>query len=140
MIKIKFLSVGKTKEFWLDDGLSEYVKRLSHEVGFEFNWLKDEEALEKQILKEPHVILLDPQGKSMDSYEFADFLLREIEKNDSRIAFAIGGPEGFSQELKKKYPLVSLSRLTFTHQMIRLILIEQIFRAFEIKKGSHYHK
>lgn len=140
MIKIKFLSVGKTKEPWLEEGLAEYIKRLSHDVSFEFLWFKDEEALERAILKEPHVILLDPLGKAMDSLEFADSLMREIERGQSRLAFAIGGPEGFQQETKRRYPLISLSRMTFTHQMTRLILMEQIFRAFEIKKGSHYHK
>ena len=65
---------------------------------------------------------------------------QQLEKGGARITFAIGGAEGFSEEVKKSYPLISLSPLTFTHQMTRLILIEQIYRATEILKGSKYHK
>ncbi|MDB6081505.1 MAG: rlmH [Chlamydiia bacterium] len=140
MIKIKFLSVGKTKETWIEEGLQEYIKRLSSEASFEFVWFKDEKSLELQILKEKQVILLDPLGKMMNSVEFADFLFREFEREGSRLSLAIGGATGFSDEIKKGRFLLSFSKMTFTHQMSRLILLEQIFRAFEIKKGSPYHK
>ena len=140
MIKIKFLSVGKTKEVWLEEGIEEYIKRLSASVSFEFVWFKDESLLESAIRKEKQTILLDPHGKAMDSLDFTDFLFQEIEKGGSRLVFAIGGPAGFSEEIKKTAALISLSKMTFTHQMTRLILMEQIFRAFEIRKGTGYHK
>jgi len=140
MIHIKVLLVGKTKEAWLEEALYEYMKRLSPYIQFEFPIFKDEETLERALEKEKHVILLDPEGKRMTSEMFADWLFSEIEKGASHVSFAIGGPLGFSQKVREKYPLLSLSSLTFTHQMARLILLEQIFRAFEIKKGSHYHK
>lgn len=140
MIKMKFLSVGKTKESWLEEGLQEYIKRLSGEVSFEFLWFKDEVSLEQAIGKGKQVILLDPLGKMLDSVEFADFLFKEFEREGARLSFAIGGPSGFSEAVKRGRVLISLSKMTFTHQMIRLILMEQIFRAFEIKKGSSYHK
>ena len=140
MIRIKLMSVGKTKEAWLEEAIEEYQKRLSGQVNFEFLWYKDDQLLSDAIVKEKGVVLLDPEGKSFDSLAFADFMFRQVEKGGSRLVFAIGGAEGFSGTFKKAYPLISLSKLTFTHQMTRLILIEQIFRAFEIQKGTGYHK
>jgi len=141
VIKIKLLSVGRTKETWLEEAIQEYVKRLSSEACFEFLWLKDDAALEHAMQKEKHLVLLDSRGRQMDSVEFADFLFREFEREGSRLTFAIGGAEGFSEKIKQQFPVhISLSKMTFTHQMIRVILIEQIFRGFEIRKGSQYHK
>jgi 23S rRNA (pseudouridine1915-N3)-methyltransferase len=140
VIRIKLLSVGKTKESWLEEAVSDYVKRLSSQVVFEFIWVKDDAQLEEKISKEPHAILLDPQGTSMTSEEFSQFLFKEIERGNSRIALVIGGPEGLSDTLRKQFPLISLSKMTFTHQIARLILLEQIYRAFEIARGSQYHK
>lgn len=140
MIHVKILLVGKTKEAWLEEAIGEYLKRLSPYVHFDFLLFKDEKLLEAALAKEKNVIVLDPEGKRMTSPLFADWLFTQFERGASHVAFAIGGPEGFSEEVKTKYPLLSLSSLTFTHQMTRLILLEQIFRAFEIKKGSHYHK
>lgn len=140
MIRIKLLSVGKTKESWLEEAVADYVKRLSSQVEFDFLWVKDDQQLEQKVTQESHVILLDPQGISMTSEGFSQFLFKEIEKGNSRIAIVIGGPEGLSESLKKQFPLVSLSKMTFTHQITRLIILEQIYRAFEIARGSQYHK
>jgi 23S rRNA (pseudouridine1915-N3)-methyltransferase len=140
VIRIKLLSVGKTKESWLEEAVSDYVKRLSSQVVFEFIWVKDDAQLEDKIGKESGVILLDPQGACMSSEEFSQFLHKEIVRGNSRIALVIGGPEGLSPNLKKQFPLISLSKMTFTHQIARLILLEQIYRAFEIARGSQYHK
>ncbi len=140
MIRIKLLSVGKTKESWLEEAVADYVKRLSSQVEFEFIWVKDNDQLELKIAKEPRVVLLDPQGISMTSEEFSPFLLKEIEKGNSRLAIVIGGPEGLTRTIKSQFPQISLSKMTFTHQITRLILLEQIYRAFEIAKGSQYHK
>lgn len=140
MIRIKILSPGKNKDAWLEDALQEYLKRLSPIAEFELIWTKDEKTFEKLIREEKQLICLDPNGKMMDSVAFSDFFLKEVESGGSKIVFAIGGSEGFSEELLKGRKLLSLSPLTFTHQMTRLILVEQIFRAFEISKGSKYHK
>ena len=140
MIVIKILSVGKTKESWCEEALAEYQKRLSAVLRIEFQWYKDEQALEQAIAKEKHILLLDPAGEIVDSLEFTQLLFTHIAAAGSRFAFAIGGPEGFSQKIKINQRLLSLSKMTFTHQMTRLILVEQIFRAFEINKGSAYHK
>jgi 23S rRNA (pseudouridine1915-N3)-methyltransferase len=140
MITIKILSVGKTKESWCEEALAEYQKRLSAVARIEFLWYRDENALEQAILKEKYIVLLDPQGHAVDSFEFTELLFTHITAARSRLAFAIGGPDGFSQKIKINQQLLSLSKMTFTHQMTRLILVEQIFRAFEIRKGSAYHK
>jgi 23S rRNA (pseudouridine1915-N3)-methyltransferase len=139
MIKLKILSVGKNKEAWLDLAIEEYIKRLSQIIQFEFVWAKNDEELVALVKKEPMAICLDAAGKPMTSEHFADFLHAKVQEAHSRLAFVIGGAEGLPPALKQ-YPLMSLSPLTFTHQMARIILIEQIYRAFEIAKGTKYHK
>lgn len=139
MYKIRILSVGKTKESWLDDGVNEYLKRLKQTAVFEFIWTKSEEQLLDLSLKEPNIICLDPAGSQFTSEQFSKFLISQLEEYGSRLSFIIGGPDGLSPILKK-YPLISLSPMTFTHQMTRLVLIEQIYRGLEIAKGSRYHK
>ena len=140
MIRIKLLSVGKTKETWLNDALDEYLKRLTPVAAIEFAWAKNDAQLVSLIEQEPAVICLDAQGTMMTSEEFAGFLQKQLEMHGSRLTLVIGGSEGLPKEIKARYPLISLSRMTFTHQMTRLVLVEQIYRAFEILRGSKYHK
>jgi 23S rRNA (pseudouridine1915-N3)-methyltransferase len=139
MYKLKILSVGKTKEKWLSEAFAEYAKRLSHSIEIDCLWTKNSNQLLEWSLKEATLLCLDPLGQLLDSYQFADRLMSRLEEGGSRLTIVIGGAEGLPSELKKK-ELISLSPLTFTHQISRLILIEQIYRAFEIKKGSTYHK
>lgn len=141
MIKVKILTIGKTKEKWLDDALDEYIKRMKPSLTLEWNLLKNDQQLIDSALKEPSFICLDVQGRLLSSEEFAQFFHLTIEKNGSRLCLIIGGAEGLPEKLKQKADaLISLSPLTFTHQITRLVLIEQIYRALEIKKGSSYHK
>lgn len=141
MQKVKIVSIGKNKEKWLEEALQEYIKRLSPLLSVEFVLLKDDQQLEKTLEKESGgVICLDPEGKMMSSEEFAQHLHQNLQEHGSRLTLVIGGAEGLPQTLRKKYPLLSLSKMTFTHQCTRLILIEQIYRAFEIAKGTQYHK
>lgn len=141
MFRIQILSVGKTKEAWLEEGINEYLKRLTPIAQFEFLWAKNNEQLVQLASKAPLLICLDPAGKQMTSEKFADFLQQKLIQGGSKIAFVIGGAEGLPQELKSDASsMLSLSALTMTHQMVRLLLIEQIYRAFEILKGSQYHK
>lgn len=140
MIRIKIISPGKNKDTWLEDALQEYLKRLSPIAEFELIWTRDEKTFEKLVREERAVICLDPHGKLMDSVGFADFFHKAVESGGSKIAFAIGGASGFSEGVLAGKRLLSLSPLTFTHQMTRIILVEQIFRAFEIGRGSKYHK
>ncbi|MFI0435184.1 MAG: 23S rRNA (pseudouridine(1915)-N(3))-methyltransferase RlmH [Parachlamydiaceae bacterium] len=140
MIKIKILSVGKTKEKWLTDAFNEYVKRLTHSFHIECLWAKDNIQLVEWAEREHNPLSFDPAGQLFTSEQFAHFLIHQWEKGGARLSFIIGGAEGLPCEIKKRGNLVSLSPLTFTHQITRLILIEQLYRASEIQKGSHYHK
>lgn len=139
MLKVKILSVGKTKESWLEMALEEYAKRLAPHMQLETVWARSDEQL-LLLAKETPVLALDPQGRKLDSLEFSRFLFQQFEKQGSRLTFVIGGPEGLPAEIKRTSPLISLSRLTFTHQITRLVLVEQIYRAVEINRGSPYHK
>lgn len=140
MLKLKVISVGKTKEEWLDHALKEYVKRLKSYLSIEFIWVKNDEQLQSLVDKEPLVICLDASGLAFSSEEFSSFILSKFNEGGSRLTMVIGGPDGLPATVKKKFPLISLSSLTMTHQIVRLVLLEQIYRAFEIAKGSKYHR
>lgn len=140
MLKLKIISIGKTKEEWLHAAIEEYVKRLSPLLKIEFIWVKNNDQLREQLDKEISVICLDAAGKIFDSEKFAEFLQTQFVESKSRLTIAIGGAEGLPEDLKTRYRCVSLSPLTMTHQIVRLVLIEQIYRAFEIAKGTKYHK
>lgn len=140
MIKVKILSVGKTKEKWLEEACEEYIKRLKPILQFELMWAKDNLQLIEWIKKEENYICLDPTGQLFDSIQLSQFLKQSWEKGGSRLTLIIGGAEGLPKEVKQHATLISLSPLTFTHQITRLILIEQIYRATEIDKGTQYHK
>jgi 23S rRNA (pseudouridine1915-N3)-methyltransferase len=141
MHKIKILSVGKTKEPWLEEALAEYLKRLQGMISIEFILAKNDEQLLNLASKESTLICLDPKGEAVTSEQFCDCLFNNLSKGGCRLAFVIGGPEGLPSCLRiGSYPLISFSHLTFTHQIARLILVEQIYRAVEISKGTKYHK
>lgn len=140
MLKLKIILIGKTKETWLEEAIDEYLKRLKPSISVEWLWAKDNAQLIEFSRKESLVIGLDPAGQLFTSEQFASFLSQAWEKGRSRLTMVIGGAEGLPPEFKKEFVLISLSPLTFTHQLTRLILIEQIYRAFEICKGSRYHK
>ena len=140
MFKLRILTVGKTKEDWLEMALAEYLKRLQHTASIEFIFAKNNEHLEELARKEGAVICLDSTGQVMTSEKFSSFLVRQLETHGSRLTFIIGGAEGLPLNLKLNSPLLSFSSMTFTHQIIRLILVEQIYRGLEIEKGSRYHK
>jgi 23S rRNA (pseudouridine1915-N3)-methyltransferase len=140
-VKIKILSVGKNKETWLSDALEEYVKRLRPVISIEFCLAKNDEQLMQWIEKEERGLIgLDPLGQPLTSENFSIFLNKRLEAEGGKLCFVIGGSDGLPQLFKEKVPLVSLSSLTFTHQMTRLILLEQIYRSFEITRNSKYHK
>jgi 23S rRNA (pseudouridine1915-N3)-methyltransferase len=140
MHKIKIASVGKTKESWLEEAFNEYVKRLRPSAAIECVWFKTDDQLETGIAEDSQVICLDPGGREVDSVQFANQLEDALLKGGSRLTFVIGGAEGLTPALRKNYPLLRLSKMTFTHQITRLILIEQLYRAFSILKNTPYHK
>ncbi|KPK32982.1 MAG: hypothetical protein AMS24_02505 [Chlamydiae bacterium SM23_39] len=135
MYKFKIITIGKIKEQWLKDAIDEYEKRLKNRAKIKWILLKDEKKLIDYTEKEKKFICLDQQGQSYTSKNFSKF----IQKNN--ISFLIGNEKGIPLIIKKKaFLTISLSNLTFTHQMARLILIEQIYRSLEIIKNSNYHK
>ena len=141
MLKVKVIAMGKCKEEWLRMALAEYEKRLSPFL--EIVWIqpKNDAELIDLLLLEQRYIALDPQGDLMQSIEFSSKLHKFFEKNGSRATFAIGGTDGFPPGAYQQSALRwSLSPLTFTHQLTRLVLVEQIYRALEIAKNSPYHK
>lgn len=140
MVKLKILSVGKIKEQWLHDACEEYCKRLSPWASLHYQWVRDDLELMQAVEKEKSLVLLDPNGQMFTSPQFAVFLMEKIEASGSQLTFVIGGAEGLPEKLKERGVLVSLSKMTLTHQMSRLILTEQIYRSFMIDKGKSYHK
>lgn len=141
MVRIKIFSIGKTKESWLIEALSEYEKRLRPIMPIEWIFAKNNEQLQSLVEKEPSFIAMTPTGKEMTSEVFSKNLYLWLERFGSRLSFVIGGAEGLPPFFTNNaFQCLSLSKLTFTHQFARLILLEQIYRATEIYKGSEYHK
>jgi 23S rRNA (pseudouridine1915-N3)-methyltransferase len=141
MYKLKIFSIGKTKEPWLIEAIEEYTKRLRPILSIEWVLSKDERQLKESLDKESSYIALDSKGESYNSEAFSQWLIVAFQKENSRLNIVIGGATGFSEDiLIGARTKISLSKLTFTHQLTRLVLLEQIYRAFEIEKGSQYHK
>lgn len=140
MLKVKVIATGKCKEPWLQEALAEYEKRLSKRA--ELLWVEAKSDVHlAELLGGESFIALDPKGELLDSPALSNKLMRLFAEKGSRLTFAIGGPNGFSGELlQRAFWRWSLSLLTFTHQATRLILAEQLYRAFEIDRGSPYHK
>lgn len=138
---ITLFSVGKNKESWLDEALSEYEKRLKGSIKIEWVLLKNDVELEKVVFEEKNYIALDPRGKAFSSAEFSKFFIKNIEQDGGKMRLVIGSSEGLTPKMRSNAKaLISLSLLTFTHQITRLVLLEQIYRAVQIYKNSPYHK
>ena len=159
-MKIKVVTVGKLKEKYLKDGITEYSKRISRFAKLEMIELADEkipdrasESENQKILEiegqrilskvgdRDFVIVLAIEGKTFSSEEFSKQLEEASIKGFSTLTFIIGGSLGLAQDVKNRANLsVSFGRLTLPHQLMRLVLVEQIYRAFTIQQGSPYHK
>ena len=155
-MKITLLTVGKTDRDWVRQGLDIYVSRLKHYIPFsiiEIPELKNVSALSKEQIKSKEgelilkniratddVIILDERGKEFSSVELAKIIQDKINYGGRDIVYVIGGAYGFSEEVyARANSKLSLSRMTFSHQMVRAIFAEQIYRAFTIMKGEPYH-
>lgn len=155
-MRITLLTVGKTDRNWVKEGLEIYVSRLKHYVPFSVNEipeLKNVSALSRGQIKEKEgelilkavkptddVILLDEHGKEFTSIEWARNIEEKMACSGKDIIFVIGGAYGFSDEVYKRCNgKISLSKMTFSHQMVRTIFAEQLYRAFTIIKGEPYH-
>ena len=158
-MKIKLYCIGKLKEQYLKDGINEYLKRISAYSNIEIIEVADSKVkdnsnssdIEKakneegervlKLLKNDYLIGLDLNKKEQTSEQFAEFLQIKLVEGGSNVSFVIGGSYGLSDDLKKRCNTsISLSKLTFLHQMTRLILLEQIYRAFKILNNETYHK
>lgn len=153
-MKITILGIGKTNEKYLIEGIEIYTQRLKHYTNFEFTLLpdvkvtndskalinKESDQFFKQIRDDDFVILCDEKGKTLTSIGLSEILARKMVESSKRVVFLIGGAFGVSDSIKKRANFtLSLSNLTFSHQMIRLFLVEQIYRAFTIIKNEKYH-
>ncbi|MCD7721763.1 MAG: 23S rRNA (pseudouridine(1915)-N(3))-methyltransferase RlmH [Prevotellaceae bacterium] len=155
-MKISFIAHGKTADKRLDSLTQDYCGRISHYLPFEFLALpnlrntksltrerqrqQEGEQLGRQLLAGDHLVLLDERGKLMRSTEFAQWLERKMSTLQGRLVFVAGGPYGFSAETySKASEELSLSLMTFSHQMVRLFFVEQLYRALAILNGEPYH-
>lgn len=146
-MKIKICAIGRLKEKFLVDGVGEYLKRLKPFAKVEVAEIPECRTLEEegakllaQVLRESFVIVLDVAGETLSSEKFAEKIAALNLHGVSDITFIIGGAFGLSEEVRRAADFrLSFSPMTFTHQFARLILVEQIYRAFKIIRGEPYH-
>lgn len=155
-MQITLIAIGKTDRAELEELISIYAKRLQHYIKFEFRIIPDiknsknlSEAQQKekegelilaQLQPTDTLILLDEKGKQYTSMDFADFLQKKMNSGIKNLVMVIGGPYGFSETVYSKCSgKISLSKMTFSHQMVRLFLIEQVYRGFTILRNEPYH-
>lgn len=155
-MKIEVIAIGRTQSKYLVEGIENYVDRIGHYVPFSLTVLPDlkstkslsedqQKQREGQMMLDffqtsDAVILLDERGKELTSREFAAFIDRKMVSGLKRLVFVIGGPYGFSQEVYQRADgKISLSRMTFSHEMVRLFFVEQVYRAMTILRGEPYH-
>ncbi len=154
-MKITILCIGKTNTAYLKEGITIYLDRLKHYARLEYRELpdvnskgltpdqlkqKEGELLFKTLKLEDHVLLLDERGEEFSSRKFASFIQKKLNTGAKSLVLIIGGAFGFSEEIyARANGKISLSQMTFSHEMIRLLLVEQTYRAFTILKGESYH-
>lgn len=155
-MKATLILVGKTVDKRFAELISEYTNRLKHYISFEINTIpelkntksltseqqksSEAELIIKNLQPSDYVVLLDEHGKEMRSIEMADWMKRKMNTINKRIVFIIGGPYGFSQKIYDiAHEKLSMSKMTFSHQMIRLIFVEQLYRSMTILNGEPYH-
>ena len=155
-MKIKLLVIGKTDDRNLNELISMYHKRLQHYIQFQLEIIpdlknsknlsqlqqkeKEGELILNKVSSTDQMILLDEKGKDFRSKEFANYLQKKMNSGIKQLVFVIGGPYGFSEKVyEKAMGKVSFSKMTFSHQMIRLFAVEQIYRGFTILRNEPYH-
>jgi 23S rRNA (pseudouridine1915-N3)-methyltransferase len=155
-MKITFITVGKTEDAYLKTGIEKYLKRLQHYIRLEIAEIpelkntkalteeqqkaKEAELILKKVNAQDSVVLLDEKGDTLSSVQFSAFIEKKSIAGTGNLVFIIGGPYGFDPAIyRRANDLLSLSAMTFSHQMVRLFFIEQLYRAFTIIKGEPYH-
>lgn len=156
-MRLTILFLGKTKKQYINDGIDDYLKRLKRYVSTTVKVIKEKSSRggnqESQLMLEEgrqllecageksFKVALDPGGQAFSSEKFAEKLSMWEQRSVQDVVFLIGGPSGLSDEVKSRADiLLSLSQMTFTHDIARMLLVEQLYRAFSIKAGSKYHK
>lgn len=155
-MKITLIALGKTEDSYLIEGINKYLNRLKHYINFSVVVIpelkntkslteaqqktKESEQIAKQLNNSDVVILLDEKGKKYGSVQFSQFLNKQMIGSVQNLVFIIGGPYGFDESTyKRANGSISLSDMTFSHQMVRLFFVEQLYRAFTILKNEPYH-
>ncbi len=155
-MKITLIAVGKTEDKYLIEGIDKYLNRLKHYINFNVLIIpdikntknlteaqqksKEAELITKQINPTDVIVLLDENGKKHSSVSFSDYLNKQMIGSVQHLVFIIGGPYGFDENIyKRSNNSISLSDMTFSHQMVRLFFVEQLYRAFSILKNEPYH-
>ncbi|MBR3518553.1 MAG: 23S rRNA (pseudouridine(1915)-N(3))-methyltransferase RlmH [Paludibacteraceae bacterium] len=155
-MRITLLTVGKTNDLSFKNAISEYQKRLKFYISFDIEEIpslkntknltednqkqKEGELILKNLQAEDEVVLLDDKGSEFTSKQFASYIEKKSASGLKHLVFIVGGPYGFSQEVyQRANDKVSLSRMTFSHQMVRLVFTEQLYRAMTILRGEPYH-
>ena len=155
-MQVELIVIGKTNATYLQTGIQEYVDRLKHYLPFKLTIIpdiKNAKSLSQDLLKSKEgdlilkmidksdvLVLLDENGKTFSSVEFSKYIQNHMLAGRKRVLFVIGGAYGFSQEVyQRANGKVGLSKMTFSHQMVRLIFVEQLYRAMTILKGEPYH-
>lgn len=155
-MKVEFWLIGKTSFPYLEEGMAIYEKRLVHYLPFQVSVLPDPrntKNLPPELLKQKEgevvlsklkpddfLVLLDERGKQLTSQEFAGFMEQKLQLSQKRLIFLVGGAWGFSDAVYQRSGFkLSLSKMTFSHQMIRLFFVEQLYRAMTILRGENYH-
>ncbi len=139
-MKIKIYAVGKLKKGYFKQAADDYISRLRHYINIDVFELTEESILLSHK-KENFNVILDRTGRQMHSLEFAGFLENHIARSQKDLAFFVGGAEGFPADFVASGDAVlSLSEMTFPHELARLIILEQLYRAFTIMRGEKYHK
>lgn len=155
-MKITLIAVGKTEDKYLIEGIEKYLNRLKHYINLNLVIIpdvkntknlseaqqksKEAEVIAKQFNNNDTVILLDENGKKFGSVQFSEYLNKQMIGSVQNLVFIIGGPYGFDDSIyKRANGSISLSEMTFSHQMVRLFFVEQLYRAFTILKNEPYH-
>ena len=140
-MKIALICIGKLREPFFKDAAGEYVKRIRKFVPIDIMEIEDDEnRLNRVIENADYLMVLDERGKQLTSVEFAN-LLEEVSMSRRNLYMVIGSWAGISEEIKKRADIMlSLSKMTFPYQLARVIILEQIYRAFNLIKGTNYHK
>lgn len=155
-MKVRLLVVGKTEDSWLKSAIEDYASRVKRYLPFEIKEIaslknsanlnkaewrsREAEKILSLLTPSDHVVLLDEKGTEMTSVRFSAFLGQKFQSGAKTLVFIVGGPFGFDESVKQRADfLLSLSKMTFSHQMVRLFFAEQLYRALTIMKNESYH-